>query len=90
VLSNFSKCLFEEFRRAIGHDVLFGKSWRAIYQYHQLRNAFDSRQIADRCVKCPQKIDGHGTGSLLALCRREIGAELANPWFAVDLGDVTR
>jgi hypothetical protein len=34
------------------------------------------------------QIDGHGTGGCFALRGREMGAQLADPWFAVALGDM--
>ena len=83
-----SKDLSEELRSPIGHQVLFGEGGSAVHEHHQLHDALDLVQVAHRGMKCAHQVDGHGTSGLFTLRGREIRPKLADPWFAVDLGDM--
>ena len=38
---------FEQLRRTIGHQMLFGECWRAVHQSHQLDYSLSLVQITD-------------------------------------------
>jgi len=85
-----SKYLSEKLRSTIGDQVLFGERGSAVHEHHQLHDALDLVQVAHRGMKCAHQIDGHSTSGFFTLCGREIRPQLADPWFAIDLGDMAR
>jgi len=81
---------YEEFRGAIGDEMLLGKSRGAVDQDHQLDDAADLFEVAGGGVECAEEVDGDGARGLKPFGGAEIEPKLAGPNFtAFFFGDVT-
>jgi len=91
VLAGVAEDLDEQFRGAVGHQVLLRVLQRRIHQAHHLDDALDAAEVAAQVARQRgQQVDGDGARGGLALLGGHVGAELADPGLAVLLGDMAR
>jgi len=90
VLALLAEHFGQEFRAAVGYQVLFGEFRRGVHQAHHLDDALHLVQVADVAVQRGQQVDGDAARGLLTGGGVDVLAELARPGLAVAAGDVAR
>ena len=86
----FAKHLGQQFRAAVGDQVLLDEVGRAVHQAHDLDDAAHALQVAHGGLQGAHQVDGHRACGFGALRGRHVLPQAANPGFAVFAGDVAR
>jgi hypothetical protein len=89
VLATVAEDFGEQFGGAVGDEMLLVERRGAVHQHEQLDDAPDRIEVAGRCFKSSQQIDGDPARGLFAVRRGEIRAELPGPGLAILLRDMT-